>query len=177
MLQTINRISAFVVPVMLILILMTGLIRKTDVYNCFVEGASDGVRTVVRIFPAILAIYVAIAMLKASGLLALLENLLRPAMEAIGMPDGILPLALLRPVSGSGSIGLVSDILSQYGPDSLTGRIAAVMCAATETTFYTLALYFGAAKVKKTSCALPAALTADLVSITMSVFVCRILFA
>ena len=176
MLQMVQRISSLAVPVMLILILLMGLIRKTDVYNGFVEGASEGVKTVVRIFPAILAIYVAIAMLKASGLLALLENLLRPVMEAIGMPDGILPLALLRPVSGSGSIGLVSDILAQYGPDSLTGRIAAVMCASTETTFYTLALYFGAAKVKKTSCALPAALTADFVSITMSVLLCRMMF-
>jgi len=169
--------SAFIVPIMLIIILGVALFRKIPVYDSFLEGARDGMTTVVKIFPAILAIYIAIAMLKTSGLLQAIAHVLSPLTSLIHMPDDILPLALLRPMSGSGAIALVDKILAVHGPDSLVGRMSTVMSGATETAFYTLAMYFGAARVRKTSYALPAALVADFVSITMSVILCRLLFA
>jgi spore maturation protein B len=173
----VEQMSAFIVPIMLILIIGTALFRKVPVYDSFLEGAKNGMTTVVKIFPAILAIYIAIAMLKTSGLLQAVAYVLKPVTSLIHMPDDILPLALLRPMSGSGAIALVDKILTVHGPDSLVGRIATVMSGSTETAFYTLAMYFGAAHVRKTSYALPAALVADFVSITMSVIICRLLFA
>ena len=177
MLIWVERMSAFIVPIMLIIILGVALFRKIPVYDSFLEGARDGMTTVVKIFPAILAIYIAIAMLKTSGLLQAIAHVLSPLTSLIHMPDDILPLALLRPMSGSGAIALVDKILAVHGPDSLVGRMSTVMSGATETAFYTLAMYFGAARVRKTSYALPAALVADFVSITMSVILCRLLFA
>lgn len=172
----IQQLSAWVVPLMLLLIFVIAFVKKTAVYDSFLAGTKDGMKTVVTIFPAILAIYIAVAMLKASGLLACIAHLLHPFTAWIHMPEDVLPLALLRPVSGSGAIALVDKILAVHGPDSLTGITASVMSAATETTFYTLAMYFGAAKIRKTSYALPASLTADVVSIMASVFICRWFF-
>ncbi len=174
--MAIQKWSSWIVPLVVFIIFSVAFVRKTAVYDCFLEGVKDGMKTVVAIFPAILAIYVAVAMLKTSGLLSGIAVLLRPITSRIAMPEDILPLALLRPVSGSGAIGLVNQIIAKHGPDSLIGITACVMSASTETTFYTLAMYFGAARVRKTSYALAAALWGDVISIVASLWICRMFF-
>lgn len=172
----IQSISAYAIPVMIFGIIAFGLARRVKVYDCFIEGAGDGLKTVVRIIPPILGLLVAVAMLRASGTLELLGVILRPLTRAIGMSDDLLPLALLKPVSGGGSIGILTDIVNRSGADSMTGRMASVMAGSTETTFYTLTVYFGAISIKNTRHAMPAALIADVVGVMASVVVCRMLF-
>lgn len=168
--------SAYITPLTIFAIIVYGLIKKGDVYTPFTEGAKEGMSVVVTILPNIIGIMVAVAMVRASGLIELLASALSPVMKYIGMPIEIIPLALLRPVSGSGSVGIVNDIISTSGPDSYSGRIASVMMGSTETTFYTLALYYGAAKIKNTRHTLKSALTADITGIIGSIIACRLFF-
>jgi len=174
--QIIHTISAFAVPTMIFAILATGLARRVKVYDCFIEGASDGLTTVVRIIPPILGLLVAVAMLRESGALELIGHIMRPVTRAIGMDDNLLPLALLKPVSGSGSLGLLTDLVNTFGADSLVGRTASVIAGSTETTFYTLTVYFGAVGIRNSRHAMPAALAADVVGIIVGVVVCRMMF-
>lgn len=173
----IQTIAVIAVPAMFVTILVFGLVRRVKVYDCFLEGAMDGLKTVVRITPPIIGLMVAVAMLRTSGTLDLLGQLLRPVTNLIGMSDDLLPLALLRPVSGGGSIGILTDLVNRFGPDTMVGRTASVMMGSTETTFYTLTVYFGAVGIKNTRHALPSALFADVVGIVSSVVVCQLIFA
>lgn len=173
----VQSISIIAVPAMFFTILVFGLVRRVKVYDCFLEGATDGLKTAVRITPPIIGLMVAVAMLRASGTLELIGQLLRPVTSLIGMSDDLLPLALLRPVSGGGSIGILTDLVSRFGPDTMVGRTASVMMGSTETTFYTLTVYFGAVGIKNTRHALPSALFADAVGIVSSVVICRLMFA
>ena len=166
----------YIMPTLILFILSFGLIKKGEVYSPFVEGASDGLKTLTGIIPGIVGILVAVEMLKSSGAVEMLAHALSPALKLIGMPSEVIPLALLRPFSGSGSLGVVSEILKTNGPDSYPGRIASVMMGSTETTFYTVALYYGVAKVKNIRHTLHAALLADFCGIIGSVIVCRIFF-
>lgn len=175
--QLIQTISILAVPALFFTIIVFGLVRRVKVYDCFIEGAADGLKTVVRITPPIIGLMVAVAMLRASGTLEIIGNLLRPITSLIGMSDDLLPLALLRPVSGGGSIGILTDLVHRFGPDTLVGRTASVMMGSTETTFYTLTVYFGAVGIKNTRHALPSALFADIVGIVASVVVCRLFFS
>ena len=172
-----QTISTLTIPVLLFIILAFGLARRVKVYDCFVEGVGEGLKTVVRIIPPILGIMIAVSMLRASGTLELIGHLMRPITRFLGMQDELLPLALLRPVSGGGSIGILTDLLHRFGADTMIGRTASVMMGSTETTFYILAVYFGATKIRNTRHALPAALTADVCGIIASVLVCNLLFA
>ncbi len=168
--------TEYIIPVIILIIIIFGLIKEKDIFSPFIEGAAEGLKVTIEIFPNILGIMVAIHMLKASGAVAMLSNALAPALKYTGMPPEIVPLALLRPISGSGSLGIVSDILKTYGPDSSIGRIASVMMGSTETTFYTVALFFAAAKVKNIRHTLRAALAADVAGIVCSVIVCRMFY-
>ena len=171
-----ETISKYIMPVIILFIILFGLKRKKEVYQPFVKGASDGLKTLGEIMPSIVGIIVAVSMLKASGAIELLAKLLSPVLKIIGMPQEIIPLALLRPFSGSGSVSIVNDIIKTHGPDSYSGRIAAVMMGSTETTFYTVALYYGVAKVKNIRHTLHAALLADVCGIIGSIIVCRLYF-
>lgn len=168
-------ISALAIPVMIFGIILFGLIKRVNVYDCFVEGAKGGIQSLFGIIAPLVGLMVAISMLRASGVIEMLGKILSPLTSRIGMPDAVLPLALLRPVSGSASLAIVNDIFSNYGADSAAGKIASVMMGSTETTFYTLAVYFGAVGVKNTRHALKAALIADLTGITVSVITARML--
>ncbi|MCX7714922.1 MAG: spore maturation protein [Clostridia bacterium] len=172
----ISRICVFAVPIILGCIIAAGLFRKVPVYESFISGAEDGIRTVIKIFPILLAVLTAVAMLRASGAMELIIYFIKPVTDFLGIPGDIVPLALLRPISGGGSIGLLTDILNTSGADTFTGRAASVIMGSTETTFYTLAVYFRATKVKYTRVALPAALIGDMAGICMSVWICRIIF-
>lgn len=167
--------SGFIVPVILAGILIFS-IRKTEVYSAFVDGAGKGLKTVLGIFPAVLAILTLTAMLRTSGLLDMLLSALSPFTGRIGIPESVMPLALLRPLSGGASLGVLSDILNKFGADSVEGRIASVMMSATETTFYTLCVYFKNTRIKHTKRIIPAAVIGDIVGLLAAVYVCKIIF-
>ena len=142
--------------------------RGVDVFSALTDGMQDGLKTLLRIFPSLLALLPAIAMVRASGLLDAVTGLLSPVLDVLGIPEQLAPLLLLRPLSGSGALAAATDLIGQYGADSLLGRTAAVMLGSTETTFYVLAVYFGAAGIQKGRRILPAALLADLVGFVMA---------
>ena len=142
--------------------------RGVDVFSALTDGMRDGLKTLLRIFPSLLALLPAIAMVRASGLLDAVTGLLSPVLAVLGIPEQLAPLLLLRPLSGSGALAAATDLIGQYGADSLLGRTAAVMLGSTETTFYVLAVYFGAAGIQNGRRILPAALLADLVGFVMA---------
>ena len=172
-----NELSRYIIPVLLVGIPFYGLaVKKVKVYESFVEGAKDGFTIAVRIIPYLVAILVAIGMFRASGALDILLTLLSPFLNAIGFPPENLPLALMRPLSGSGSLGLLTDLIDQHGPNSLISKIGATMFGSTETTFYVLAVYFGSVGIRRSRHALAAGLIADFVGIISAVYICRLLF-
>ena len=155
-------ITDLVVPCVVAFILFYGLIKKVDVFSVFCEGAAEGLRTCVDILPALVLLLTFIGMLRASGAVESLTALLQPICSAVGFPAECMPMVLLRPFSGSGAIAVYNEIASGAGVDSFAGRVAAVLLGSSETTFYTIAVYFSAVKVRRTRHAVPAALTADL---------------
>ncbi len=175
--QGVTEVSRYIIPLLLVGIPFYGLIvKKVKVYETFVVGAKDGFTIAIRIIPYLVAILVAIGMFRASGALDLLLNFLSPVLTFIGFPPENLPLALMRPLSGSGSLGLLTDLINQHGPDSLIAKIGATMFGSTETTFYVLAVYFGSVGIRKTRHALAAGLFADAVGVFSAVYICRFFF-
>lgn len=156
--------------------LYAAAVKKINVFDAFIVGAKQGFDTILNIVPYLIAMIVAIGMLRASGFFSLMAKLLAPLLEMIGMPLEVLPLALIRPFSGSASTGLMAELINQYGGDSLIAKIAATMMGSTETTFYVIAVYFGSIGIRRTRHAIPAGLLADLAGIIASVMVCRYLF-
>ena len=150
--------------------------RRVDVYSALVQGAGSGLDTLLRIVPALIGLMTAVYMLRASGALELLAQALAPLLDWLGLPSELLPLMLVRPVSGSAALGVGSELIATYGPDSALGRTAAVMLGSTETTFYTVAVYFGAVGVTKTRYAIPAALCADLTGFLAAAWAVRVCF-
>jgi len=171
-----SRISSMCVPMMLILLVGYALYKKVNVYDAFIEGAKEGVKTVVSIFAPILAILVAVNMLKGSGVMDIFTALVTPFARLISFPAEMVPFALLRPISGSGSLAMATDIFKTYGTDSFVGRAVSTLMGSTETTFYTLSVYFGAVKIKNMRHSVKCALIADIVGIFVSVAVCRLVF-
>ena len=153
-----------------------GLLKKINVYDSFIEGAKEGFNIAVKIIPYLVAMLVAIGVFRASGALDLITNALSPITSKIGIPGEVLPMALIRPLSGGGASGVMNDLFTTYGPDSLIGRMASVMNGSTETTLYVLAVYFGAVGIKKSRHALPAGLIADAVGLITAVVVTNIMF-
>lgn len=151
--------------------------REIKVWDAFVEGAKEGIETIVRIIPSLVGLLVAIGVFRASGAFDLIIYAVGPVTSLLGIPPEVLPLALLRPVSGSASLALVSDIMKTYGPDSLIGRVASTMMGSTETIFYTLAVYYGSVGIKNIRYTLGAALLADAVSVLASAAFCTLIFA
>ncbi len=175
---SLNAGAKYIIPLLLVGIPFYALsIRKVKVYEVFVEGAKDGFIIAVRIIPYLVAILVAIGMFRASGALDLLLSLLAPALSLIGFPAENLPLALMRPLSGSGSLGLLTDLVNEYGTDSLYTKIGATMYGSSETTFYVLAVYFGSVGITRSRHALIAGLTADAVGAISAVYFTKLLLA
>ena len=165
-----------IVPVLLCAVALYGSHRRVDVYAAMVAGAEDGLRTLVRILPALVTLLTAVYMLRASEALEMLAHILSPALELVGLPAELLPLMLVRPVSGSAALGVGAELIRTYGPDSELGRMAAVMLGSTETTLYTAAVYFGSVGIDRTRYAVPAALCADLAGFLVAAWAVRILF-
>jgi spore maturation protein B len=171
-----ETISAWAVPLLLAGIPLYALSRKVNVYAAFLEGARGGFETGVRVIPPLVAVLVALGMLRASGALDAAARALAPLLDPLGIPASVLPLVVIRPLSGGAALGVVGDVLRTEGPDSYAGRLVSVMCGSTETTFYVLAVYFGAAGITRYRHALPAALLADLAGMAAAVVVVRLLF-
>lgn len=168
--------SALVLPILIVGFPLYGMWKKVPVYEEFVEGAKGGFQVAVTIIPYLVAILFAIGMFRASGAMDFVIDGLRPILAWVAVPAEVLPMMILRPLTGSGSAAIVLDMINQYGPDSLLVKMAATMFGSTETTFYVLAVYFGAVNVKKTRHALPAGLIADIFAMFLAVYVVRLLF-
>lgn len=170
------NLSSLVIPGLLAAVAVWGTARRVDVYGALSTGAAQGLRVTVQIFPALLGLMTAVSMFRASGALEWLTALCAPALEQLGIPPELMPLMLIRPISGGGALAVGSDLIQSCGPDSYPGRVAAVMLGSTETTFYTVAVYFGAAGILRTRYAIPAALTADLAGFAASALTVRLFF-
>jgi spore maturation protein B len=173
---SLNAGAIYIIPLLLVGIPLYALaVKKVKVYEVFVEGAKDGFTIAVRIIPYLVAILVAVGMFRASGALDLLLGLLAPVLNLMGFPPENLPLALMRPLSGSGSLGLLTDLVNEHGADSMPAKIGATMFGSSETTFYVLAVYFGSVGVTRSRHALVAGLTADAVGALSAVYICLLL--
>lgn len=172
-----NVLLTLAVPLILAAVGLCAVIKGVDIFPAMAKGALEGLNTLKDMFPALVVMFPAIYMLRASGALDAISELLRPALTAIGIPPETVPLALLRPVSGSAATAVAADIIHSCGADSLAGRTAAVMLGSSETTLYVIAVYFGAAKIKDTRHAIPAALCADAAVFLVSAWICRLMYA
>ncbi len=168
--------TQMLVPCVLAGTALYGSLRRVDVYGALVRGAGQGLETLARILPALVCLLTAVSMVRSSGLLEALAGCLAPVLGRLGLPPELLPLMLVRPISGSAALGVGADLINAYGPDSALGRTAAVMLGSTETTFYTIAVYFSAAGVTRTRYAVPAALCADLVGFLASAWAVGVVF-
>jgi spore maturation protein B len=173
----VNLISAWAIPVIVVFIPLYAAYRKVPVYESFVEGAKDGFDTAIRIIPHLVGMMVAIQVFRASGAMNLFISLLRPICDAMGIPGEILPLAILRPITGAGSLAFTTDLIQQFGPDSMIGRIASTIQGSTDTTLYVITVYFGAIGIRKAGYALKVGLISDAVGFIASIFICYLVFA
>jgi len=174
--RTVNAVSLLSIPFLLSFFPLYAALRRVKVYEEFVEGAKEGFQTSVMIIPYLVAILVAIGMFREAGGIKMISDALKPALDLVRFPTELLPMCLVRPLSGSGTLGLFSDIVKEFGPDSLLARTAGTIYGSTETTFYVIAVYFGAVNVRRTRHAVPAGLIADAVGIIASIFICQMMF-
>lgn len=168
-------LSTLVVPVILCFTACFAMRRRVDVYSALTKGAEEGLTVLLHILPSLIGLLTAVYMFRASGAMEFLAALLSPALEKLGIPPETAPLLFIRPISGSGALAVGSEIMETYGADSYIGRVAAVMLGSSETTFYTIAIYYGSAGIVKTRYTIPAALCADLVMFWASAFAVRLL--
>ena len=177
MMKLLNLISLWALPVILVFILTFGLVKKVPLYEEFTDGAKEGFKIAVKIIPYLVAIIVGVSMLRASGAIDMLAHVMAPLFNKFNIPADVLPLMIVRSLSGSGALGIFSDIANHLGPDAYATKLAAVMVGSSETTFYVLAVYFGSVGISKIRYALIIGLLADLVGIIAAVSVCNLIFA
>lgn len=174
--QILNIVSLWALPALLIIILTVGIVKKVPIYEEFTDGAKDGFKVAINIIPYLVAIVVGISMLRASGAIEMCANFLAPILTKLHVPADTLPLMIVRSLSGSAALGVFSDIANTLGPDSYATKLAAIMVGSSETTFYVLAVYFGAVRISKIRYALIVGLLADIVGIIAAVSVCHMMF-
>ena len=174
--MVLTKFSDYLIPLLLAGAALYALCRRVDVFSALTTGAGEGLSVVLRILPPLVALLTAVYMLRASGALELLTELLTPVLTFLGIPPETVGLLLIRPVSGSGALAVGSDIMQTYGPDSTIGRTAAVMLGSTETTFYTVAVYYGAAGIRRTRHTIPAALAVDIAGFLAAAWTVRWMF-
>lgn len=172
----VNTISLWLIPCMISFILLYGTVKKVPTYETFVEGGKEGLGIAVSILPFMVGMLVSISIFRASGALDALVGVMKPFLDKIGVPAEIVPLALIRPISGSAGLSITTDLIATYGPDSFLGRLAAVMQGSTDTTFYVLTVYFGAVGIRKMGDALKVGLFADLIGIVCSIIFVSLMF-
>lgn len=172
-----SNLGFYVIPLMILTIITLGFLKKVNVFDAFLSGAAEGAKSCAGLIPSLVGLIVAVSMLKSSGAFDVFTHAVSPIFKFLGLPAEVVPMALLRPVSGSGSIAILDNILKTHGPDSFIGRLASIMSGSTETTFYTLAVYFGAVKIKDSKYAVPCAVIADVASIVMSLITLKYFFS
>lgn len=166
-----DYITKSIIPIVVVIILVYGMIKGKKVYEWFLDGVKDGLGVCVRIFPCLLAMIVAVQIFKNSNLLYLVNKAISPFSNFIGLPEEVVPLVLIKPISGSGAIGMFTEIVKTYGADTFIGLVASVIMGTTETIFYTISVYFGAANIKKIRHTLWAAIMADITAIITAIIV------
>ncbi|MGI5922269.1 MAG: spore maturation protein [Syntrophomonadaceae bacterium] len=176
LLDLLTTVSRWAIPFLLLVIPIYGFFKKVPVYEAFVEGAEEGFGTVVKIIPFLVGMMVAISVFRASGAMDYLSNLLTPLTSFINAPAEVIPLAIMRPLSGSGVLGMATELMRIYGPDSFIGRVASVMQGTTDTTFFVLTIYFGAVGIKKYKYSIITGLTADITGFLASIYICNQIF-
>lgn len=176
MIAALGLAGVWLVPLFILIVLLSGWLRRVPVFEQFAEGAKESLGMVARLFPFLLAMLVAISILRASGAMDAFVRLLGPLLSRLHWPPETLPLALLRPLSGSGAMAVTADLLRRYGPDSLIGLIASTMQGSTDTTLFIITVYFGSVGVKQIRHALAAGLIADLVAMLAAVYLCNLIF-
>lgn len=165
-----------IIAIIILLIIAYGMMKGVKVYECFVEGAKDGIKIALKIFPYLLAMLIAIGVFRESKVLDYFISLFEPVVRVIGLPPEVFPLILIKPLSGSAALGVLSDILIEHGADSFIGILSSIIMGTTETIFYTLTVYFGAVKIKKIRHTLWAAVLADLTAVIAAVTLARLMF-
>ena len=176
MYQLITYASIWAIPLVLATILVYGMYKKVPVYESFVEGAKGGFGTAIKIIPHLVGMLVAVSIFRQSGALELLTASMKPVLEFFNVPGDIIPLALLRPITGAGALAVTTDIIATFGPDSFLGRLASTMQGSTDTTLYVLTVYFGAVGIRNSLYALKVGLMADFVGIVASLFIVHLVF-
>lgn len=165
-----NYLLKSIIPIIFFIVVIYGMFKGKKVYDWFIEGAKEGLGVCLRIFPYLLSMIVAIRIFRDSNLLSMLNNFIKPLTDYVGIPSEIIPLLIVKPLSGSGALGVLTDILKTYGPDSFIGLTASTIMGTTETIFYTITVYYGAASIKKVRHTLIAAICADIIAIISAVF-------
>lgn len=176
MVSIINRLTVYSVPFIIAFILIYGYLKDVKMYEVFVEGAREGFQVCIRILPYLVTMLFAIGLFRESGILYIITSASEPILSFLGIPPEVLPLAIMKPMSGSGSLGITAELIKKYGPDSLVGRIASTMMGSTETIFYTMAVYYGAVGIKKMRHTLACAFLAHAAGVIASCIICRIVF-
>lgn len=171
-----SNISNWIIPLLVLLIVLYGVIKKKNVYNDFIDGSKESFDMILNLFPSLLAMILGVNIIIKSGVIESVLSILTPVLNYLKLPMEILPLALMRPISGSSALVLLNNILSTVGPDSLAGRLGAIIQGSTDTTFYVLTLYFGSVGIKKIKYALWAGLLGDLLGIISSIIIVKIFF-
>lgn len=171
----INYISGIAIPIIIIIIIAYSFFEKNKVYDNFINGAKEGTKIVYKIFPTLIGLFVAVGALRNSGIIDFIINLVSPLIALFNIPKEIMPLMILRPISGSASMAIATDIINTYGVDSYIGKIASVIMGSTETTIYTIVVYTSCIKIKNTRGVLFAALAGDLIGMIVSIIICRAL--
>ncbi|AYD41384.1 spore maturation protein [Clostridium fermenticellae] len=169
-------ITKSIIPILILVVVTYGMIKNVKIYECFVDGAKDGIGICIKIFPYLLAMFIAIGVFRESNALNYFINIIRPVVKLIGLPPEVVPLIIVKPLSGSGALGVFAEILNKFGPDSQIGLISSIIMGSTETIFYTITVYFGAVGIKKIRHVLWAAFFADLISVICAVTLIRIMF-
>ncbi len=174
--NTMHFISQLIIPIFILLIVTYAFFKKVKVYDCFVNGAKEGISVTLRIFPYVLAIFIAVKAFQASGAFTLGQEIFRGVFNIFNLPFEIISISLIKPLSGSAALGVFTDIVKNTGPDSLASRISAVIMGSAETTFYVLAIYLGAVGIKKTRYLIPVCLIADLLGIILAIIIVKFFF-
>lgn len=172
----VSTLSTWAIPAIIVFTALYAYFQRIPVYETFIEGAKDGFQTSINIIPTLVGMMVAVSVFRVSGAMDWIANLLRPLLDLIGIPGEVIPLALLRPITGAGSLAFVTDLIKTYGPDSIIGRVASTIQGSTDTTFYVLMVYFGAIGIKKGRYALKVGLFADLIGFIFAIIICSLVF-
>jgi spore maturation protein B len=176
MLQVVSIMASWSIPVLIVSIPLVAYFRKVPVYECFIDGAKDGFQTAIQIIPHLVGMMVAISVFRESGALAIVVDTLGVMTKGLAIPEEVVPLGLLRPISGTGSLAYVTDLMNVHGPDSLLGKIGSTIQGSSDTTLYVLTVYFGAVGIERTRYALKVGLLSDLAGFLASVYICMWLF-